>query len=431
MEKRNINLEKENSDFIKEVVKEKKNFKNKIWLKIILCFIIAVAAAIIAAFVFAFTLPIAKNIAGTDTDSNKKISIKDDEQDNSSENTVSDSSKSTSDEDTASQPIIIDPAFTLEDYENLYNDINEVAAGVKKSMVKVTAITSQTDYFEQTVEDEQSMSGVIIGSNDSSYFILSNYSILENVERIQIEFLNGKAANGELLRNDAETDIAVIKVNSADLDEDTLNQIDMATFGNSLSVKQGNPILALSSRNSAGDYMSYGMVSSITDTLNAYDSEYSIFDTNISNSKIENGILINLSGEIIGIIGKSQDTNDSTVSAYAISQVKYVIEKLSNNESRAFLGIKATNVSSELSEKTGIPKGILVTDVKADSPAMLSGIMENDVIISLDEHDTPTMLAFQNIMRQYNSGDETNIHVMRKGAQGYTEVEFNIQLGEV
>ena len=91
----------------------------------------------------------------------------------------------------------------------------------------------------------------------------------------------------------------------------------------------------------------------------------------------------------------------------------------------------ATDVSSDLSEKTGIPNGIMVTDVKADSPAMLSGIMENDVIISLDEHDTPTMLAFQNIMRQYNSGDETEVHVMRKGVQGYTEVEFNIQLGEV
>ncbi len=431
MKKRNINLEKENSDFIKEVVKEKRNFKNKIWFKILLCFAIVAIAAIIAAFVFAFTLPIAKNIAGTsDTESNEKISIND-EQDDSSEDSVSDLSNSTSDENISSQPIVIDPAFTLTDYENLYNDINDVATGVKKSMVKVTAITSQTDYFEQTVEDEQSMSGVVVGSNDSSYFILSNYSILENVERIQIEFLNAKTVNGELLKYDAETDIAVIKVNRADLDEETLHQINTVSFGNSLGVKQGNPIIALSSRNSAGDYMSCGMISSITDILNVYDSSYSIFDTNISNSKIENGILINLSGEIIGIIRKSKDTNDSTVSAYAISQIKYVIEKLSNNETRAFLGIMATDVSSDLSEKTGIPNGIMVTDVKADSPAMLSGIMENDVIISLDEHDTPTMLAFQNIMRQYNSGDETEVHVMRKGVQGYTEVEFNIQLGEV
>ncbi len=432
MKKRNINLEKENSDFIKEVVKEKKILKNKIWFKIIICFVIAAVAAVIAAFVFAFTLPIAKNIAGkTGTDSSGKISINDDEQDNISESTASGSSKSTSAENTASQPIIVDQSITLEDYENLYNDINEMVAAVKKSMVRVTAITSQTDYFEQTVEDEQSMSGVVIGSNDSSYFILSDYSILENVERIQIEFFNSKTVNGELLRNDTETDIAVIKINRADLDEETLNQISAVSFGNSLSAKQGNPIIALSSRNSAGDYMSCGIISSITDTLNVYDSAYSVFDTNISDPKIENGIILNLSGDVIGIIRRSQDTNDSTVSAYAISQIKYLIEKLSNNESRAFLGIKATDVSSELSNKTGIPQGILVSDVKADSPAMLSGIMENDVIVSIDEHDTPTMLAFQNIMRQYNSGDETTIHVMRKGVQVYTEVEFNIQLGEV
>ncbi len=431
MEKRNIDLKKENSDFIEEVVKEKKKFNNKILFKIVICFITAAVAAVIAAFVFAFTLPIAKNIAGTDADSSEKISINDEENDNASENTSSYSSESTSNDDTDSQPIIIDPAFTLEDYKNLYNDISEVAAGVKKSMVRVIAITSQTDYFEQTVEDEQSISGVIVGSNDSSYFILSNYSILENAEKIQIEFLNSKAANGELLRNDAETDMAVIRVNRADIDEETSNQISTVSIGNSFAVKQGNPVIALTSKNSAGDYMSCGMISSTTDIFNAYDSEYSIFDTNISNSKIENGIIINLSGEVIGIIKNSQDSNDNTISSYAISQIKYVVEKLSNNESRAFLGIKATDVGNELSEKTGIPNGLLVSDVKADSPAMLSGIMENDVIVSLDEHDISTMLAFQNIMRQYNSGDEVTIHVMRKGAQGYTEVEFNIQLGEV
>ena len=137
---------------------------------------------------------------------------------------------------------------------------------------------------------------------------------------------------------------------------------------------------------------------------------------------------MNLSGEVEGIIKRS---DDATISAYSVSQIKNMIEKLSNNEDRAFLGIKGSDVSASLSEKTGIPRGILVVEVKPDSPAMLSGIMENDVIIGIDDQDILTMLAFQTIMRQYNSGTNSRVRVMRKGAQEYTEVEFNIQLGEI
>lgn len=420
----------ENNDFIKEVVKEKKSIKNNPVFKITMVLVTAAAAAFIAAFVFTMTLPLAKNVAGTGDGSSKKINIPEDEQMDSQTESSSlpEKQDESSNEDVQEVPVVVDPAFNIEDYKNLYSDMNEITEEAKRSIVKVTGVTSSTDYFDQILENEKSLSGVIIGSNNSSYFILSDYSILSNVERIQVELFNGKVVNGIFQKYDPETNLAVIKINISDIDEDTKKELKPASLGNSLVVNQGDPVIAIGSRNEASDYISYGMITSTSEKLSVYDKEYTIFDTNITNSKSENGILLNLSGEVEGIIKRS---DDATISAYSVSQIKNMIEKLSNNEDRAFLGIKGSDVSASLSEKTGIPRGILVVEVKPDSPAMLSGIMENDVIIGIDNQDILTMLAFQTIMRQYNSGTNSRVRVMRKGAQGYTEVEFNIQLGEI
>ena len=429
--------ENRNPDFIKEIVKEK-DIKKDFFKRLIPTVLIVAIAAAVGAFVFAFTLPFAKDLAGADSTENSKISIPDDEstQDTSSADTdvasVSETAETSQEsvyEETADDAEYV---YTIDDYKKLNSDIKEVAESAQHSIVTVTGITSQKDYFNQTYESQQKLSGFIVGKNDSSLFIVTEYSILENVEKIQVEFTDGYLADGSFQRNDINTGLAVIRVDLGNIPETTKEKIEVAQLGNSLEVLKGDPVIALGSPLGYSDYISYGMITSVSNTISVYDAEYTVFTTNISGSQEGNGIILNLDGKVIGIIiSGGNDVSAGTINAYSVSQIKNVIEKLSNNEVRPFVGIKGVNVSTQTAERIGLPSGVLITGVKEDSPAMLAGLMENDVIVGIDDTNIGNMNGYSVALRQYSPGDKVVIRAMRKGSEGYKEIEFNIELGEI
>ena len=63
--------------------------------------------------------------------------------------------------------------------------------------------------------------------------------------------------------------------------------------------------------------------------------------------------------------------------------------------SRAYIGIRGQDVTEELSDKTGIPKGVLISSVTDDSPAMMAGMKEYDVIVKLGEQKVETINTAQ------------------------------------
>ena len=144
------------------------------------------------------------------------------------------------------------------------------------------------------------------------------------------------------------------------------------------------------------------------------------------------GILVNLDGEIVGIIAQSYSAKgNNVVTGIAISQIKKLIENLSNNVSRAYIGIRGQDVTEELSDKTGIPKGVLISRVADDSPAMMAGMKEYDVIVKLGEHKVETIKQYHEQLGKYSTGDVVTVTAMRKGAEGYAEMTFDVTMGEV
>ena len=399
---------------------------------------------------FAFTLPLAKSAAGVKDESDTKVSIPQDsdnmeENDSSAgsseeENVPSTEAASTSSASTSSSSVSEEAATpetpaeektSAEKYQELYQDLNEIAEPVEKSIVKVTGITSLTDYFNQAYENEQKTSGVIIGDNQENLFILTDYSVLSNVERIQVEFNGGKLADAVYQSHDEDTGIAVIKIDKKDISEEASEDIAVAELGNSYNVSRGDPIIALGNPMGYYDYMAYGTITSVSNIISVYDEQYPVFTTSISGSTGGNGVILNLDGKIIGIIiSGTSGLSDHTINAYSVSHMKKMLEQLSNNEKRPYIGIKGADVTSEIAERTGIPKGMIVTGVKEDSPAMVAGLNENDVIIKLGDSSVPSAAAYSAILKNCKVGDKVDIIAMRKGAEGYAEVEFSIVIGE-
>lgn len=421
-----------NPDFIKEIVK-KKSEGRAFFRSLCMVVIIAAAAAFVAAFVFAFTLPLAKNMTA-DENKNDRITIPGDENTSSASASVSteEAPEPTTIPQATQEPTEEPQEDMIERYTMVYEDMKAVSEDAQKAIVTVTGIITQKDYFDQAYESEQKTSGFIVGKSDTSLYILTDYSVLENVERIQVEFVDGYLIDGIFQKNDPDTGLAVIKADIANIPEDTYNVIETASLGNSLEVHRGDPVIALGSPLGYSDYLSYGMITSVSNTVSVYDGQYNVFTTNITGSQKGNGVILDLDGDVIGIIISGQnDVSETTINAYSVSQIKSLIEDLSNNTARPLLGIKGAEVNAQTSQRTGVPAGVLVSSVKENSPAMLAGLMENDVIVGIDETAVATVSELSAALNTYAPGEDVVVRAMRKGTEGYQEVEFNAALGEI
>ena len=295
---------------------------------------------------------------------------------------------------------------SLKNYEALYQDMLEVTEKPKRALVTVIGITNQMDYFNQNYENQQQISGLIVADNGQDLFILTEYRIVENVERIQVTFWDETMVDATYQRHDPSTGLTIVKV--------------------------GDPVVAVGSPVGYSNSIAYGVVTSVTNKISALDNEYNLLTTDILGSTDGSGILVNLDGEIVGIIAQSYSAKgNNVVTGIAISQIKKLIENLSNNVSRAYIGIRGQDVTEELSDKTGIPKGVLISRVADDSPAMMAGMKEYDVIVKLGEHKVETIKQYHEQLGKYSTGDVVTVTAMRKGAEGYAEMTFDVTMGEV
>ena len=321
---------------------------------------------------------------------------------------------------------------SLKNYEALYQDMLGVTEKPKQALVTVIGITNQMDYFNQNYENQQQISGLIVADNGQDLFILTEYRIVENVERIQVTFWDETMVDATYQRHDPSTGLTIVKVDESKLDEGTRNGLAVAPLGSSYLVSQGDPVVAVGSPVGYSDSIAYGVVTSVTNKISALDNEYNLLTTDILGSTDGSGILVNLDGEIVGIIAQSYSAKgNNVVTGIAISQIKKLIENLSNNVSRAYIGIRGQDVTEELSDKTGIPKGVLISRVSDDSPAMMAGMKEYDVIVKLGEHKVETIKQYHEQLGKYSTGDVVTVTAMRKGAEGYAEMTFDVTIGEV
>ena len=321
---------------------------------------------------------------------------------------------------------------SLKNYEALYQDMLGVTEKPKQALVTVIGITNQMDYFNQNYENQQQISGLIVADNGQDLFILTEYRIVENVERIQVTFWDETMVDATYQRHDPSTGLTIVKVDESKLDEGTRNGLAVAPLGSSYLVSQGDPVVAVGSPVGYSDSIAYGVVTSVTNKISALDNEYNLLTTDILGSTEGSGILVNLDGAIVGIIAQSYSAKgNNVVTGIAISQIKKLIENLSNNVSRAYIGIRGQDVTEELSDKTGIPKGVLISRVADDSPAMMAGMKEYDVIVKLGEHKVETIKQYHEQLGKYSTGDVVTVTAMRKGAEGYAEMTFDVTMGEV
>ncbi len=324
--------------------------------------------------------------------------------------------------------------FEINDYTLLYQKIGDVADNVKNCIVTVTALSSDSDWFQNTYESKDQTSGVILADNGKELLILARTSVIQYADDIQITFSNGKKYSATLKKSDRNTDLSVVAVELEQIDEDTKNEYSMAELGNSRSKTiKGKPVIAIGDPLGVSDSMAIGQITSGSILVDKTDSNVSILTTDIYGSTGASGILCDFDGKVLGVIchdGNIQDTKN-LIRAYSISDIKSTIEKILNGQDIAYLGIEGTDVTDDISDAYGIPKGAYVKQVVSDSPAMKAGIQNGDVIVKLGTNEITSFADYKEAMLKCQPKDTTAVTVKRLGKEEYVDISYEVVLGKL
>lgn len=443
-------------EFVTETIKKKPINKKRIGLKILFNIAMGVLFGIVACLIFVLVEPklyakmypekpnlisipkdeIEENLEEISTDEENVTNVALNtapEEENAVSETLSEKEETTdSSSGAVVNQIIREKEITLDDYKSLYRQIGTVAAEASRSLALVTAVSNETDWFMNTYETGNQTTGIILADNGKELLIIANSNNISSAKDIDVKFCNGKSYKGTVKKSDSDTGLTVVAVNLEDIDDNTKNSMAMATLGNSsLANLTGTPVMALGSPLGISDSMAMGSITSNKHIFDITDSNLRYITTDIYGSTSGSGVIIDLEGKVLGIIFQGGTSNDTKnlIHAYAISDIKSKIEKLSNGQDLAYLGIKGTDVTDEINEELGVPKGAYVTQVTVDSPAMKEGIQNGDVIIKLGTNEINSFKDYKDAMLKCQPGDLMMVTVKRLSKDGYIELSYEIVLG--
>lgn len=312
----------------------------------------------------------------------------------------------------------------LNDYMGYYKALKSVADKAGLSVVTVTAAKQGVDFFNSTYQNIADEYGIVISSDSTGYYILTEYSLVKNSENIQVTYYDKTVDTAEFVAGDTTTDMAVIKTGSLN------TAVVPVQFGNSDAVLKGDLLVATGKLYGFNGTIGYGIATGVNNSVNDTDSIYRLINTDISGTATSNGVILNLHGEVVGIITMAYNSdNTNFITAYAINDVRNLMQNLVNKKSMPYLGIKGQTVTDEIAATNKIPKGIYISAVETNSPAYKSGIQSGDVITRINGTEINNMESFMIQLEKNNPGDNVNVTIKRRGREDYKEIEFNLVLG--
>ncbi|MBM7615537.1 serine protease HtrA [Alkaliphilus hydrothermalis] len=305
-------------------------------------------------------------------------------------------------------------------------DISVYSAVAKKAMpsvVGVTTLSAQRDFFGRQTPGLGT--GVIV---DSRGYILTNSHVVMdgNVEEIAVILYDGDRLPAKVVWQDSNLDLAVIKVEAANLPVAELGDSDQLIVGE-IAVAIGNPLGLNFERT-----LTQGVVSGLNRSIPVSQQQTieDLIQTDASiNPGNSGGPLLNAKGQVIGINTAKIQSGEGLGFAIPINTAKPIVEQIieKGEFTRVLIGIRGLNVQAYESA-TGLDiqaeHGIYIGEIIADSPADKYGMMVGDVIIKIGENEVKTMGNLQKELYKYRPGDEVAVTVIRNGKEQVINITF-------
>ena len=348
--------------------------------------------------------------------------------------TIPEDEEPSEDQDDAAEEEPVPQVLDEESYEELMEGMYAAAREAQKGVATVTAVLAEWDWSMEAAGGQPSVTGAVTADNGQELLILADNSVCSGAQAWTVTFSDGTVHDAALKKQDANIGLAIFSVPRTDITDATWNAVKVCNLGNSNMVRQGQPVIALGNMFGHPDGIAYGVISSRDYTEKFYDGECGVLATDIPAVSDGTGVLFNLDGEVVGMIseaasGRQDEGETQTANAYAISDLKTMIELLANGDSIPYIGIYGTSVTSAVQAEQGIPSGLYVIEVDPDSPAMAAGIQNGDVIWEVNGSSVTSLATYQKALLDAAEGETVTLRGKRLGSGGYVDIEFTVTVG--
>jgi S1-C subfamily serine protease len=297
-----------------------------------------------------------------------------------------------------------------------------VAETVSPSVVNINVRKSVTPnrrrgpFYGFGYEAEGAGSGVIIAPDG---YILTNNHVVNGVSKIEVTLNDGSTHPAQLIGQDADTDLAVLRILAGGLIP--------ARLGNSEALRVGQLVIAIGNPLGFQTTVTAGVVSATGRTLRSQNSRIieNIIQTDAAlNPGNSGGPLVNTHGEVVGINTAIIAQAQGICFAVPVNTAKWVAGLLikEGEVTRGYLGVSCQqrDLPAGVVRQYGLPGkgGVVISSLAPTSPAAAAGMRPGDIIISFDHQPVPSVDRLQKLLSGYVIGRDVPVTALRKNTSG-------------
>lgn len=271
-------------------------------------------------------------------------------------------------------------------------------------------------------------SGVIVSKDG---YIVTNNHVVENAEQVEVMMNNNKSYKAKIVGRDADTDLALVKIEASDL--------PAISFANSDSLLIGEWVMAVGNPFNLESTVTAGIVSAKGRNINLLGSE----GNSRSNTAIESfiqtdaavnpgnsgGALVNTDGELVGI-NTAIASPTGTYAGYSFAVPSNIVKKVILDlqkfgvSQRGFLGVTIRTMDDKTAKEVGFdkPYGVYIDGVNSGSAADEAGLKAKDVITKINGVNVNSSPELQEQVARYRPGDKLQVEVIRNGKTSALDV---------
>ena len=324
------------------------------------------------------------------------------------------------------ESIIDEHSYDEEDVKAMYKAMANLANNLDSCVTSIHSIKNEKDWFDNLIESGHYYSGLVIAKTENEVLVLCPVQAIDAADTINVSFKNNYSKQATVKSADGHIGIAILSVDTSDAESGIKEGIEVIALGNSYLVSRGDIALAIGSPTGFNYSTGYGWVSYISKDVSIVDSTAMFMYTSLALDNTRGSFLVNTSGELIGIASAAYPSETGTSVAIGISDLKARLEYMINAMPAAYVGIKPIDINAKVKE-SGVPEGIYVTEVVADSPSYISGIQVGDIISEIDGVKISSTAAYKEVIDKLTVGKEINIKLYRdNGKNEYSQLDINL-----
>jgi S1-C subfamily serine protease len=245
-------------------------------------------------------------------------------------------------------------------------------------------------------------------------FVLTNSHVVKDARVVRVEMPDGRSAAAEVIGDDPDTDIAVLRIHAAD--------VAWAQLGDSSALRVGQLVIAIGNPLGFQSTVTAGVVSALGRSFRSTTGRLidDVVQTDAAlNPGSSGGPLVDSHGRVIGVNTAVILPAQGICLAVGISTVKVVAAKLirDGRVQRGYIGIAGQNIALEpaAARALGMPGGgVLVLQVEPDSPALRAGVRAGDVVIALDGNAITGIDDLHRVLTDDRIGREVVLELLRE-----------------